>query len=183
MLPKLVIQTVKLDDGRRVRVVRDDLVPGGSKQRVLERILRGGKEYIYPAPAYGYGQVAVALAARAAKSRATIFVAKRETLHPLTSRAKAAGARIVQVPNGMLTVVKARAREHALKDASARILLQEGFDYPEFRDEPSAIAREARLHPDQVWCCVDTGTLARSLQLAWPKADFKVANRHEAGAG
>jgi hypothetical protein len=81
---------------------------------------------------------------------------------------------IIQVPNGMLTVVKARAREHALKDASTRILLQEGFDYPEFRDELSAIAHEARLHPDQVWCCVGTGTLARSMQLAWPKADFKV---------
>jgi hypothetical protein len=174
ILPKLVIQTVKLDDGRRVRVVRDDLVPGGSKQRVLERILPGGKEYIYPAPAYGYGQVALAFSAKAKDLARRFSFAKRETLHPLTARAKAAGARIIQVPNGMLTLVKARAREHALKNASTRILLQEGFDYPEFRDELSAIAHEARLHPDQVWCCVGTGTLARSMQLAWPKADFKV---------
>lgn len=44
----------------KILVVRDDLVPGGTKARVLPDLLRGGQEYVYASPAYGYAQIALA---------------------------------------------------------------------------------------------------------------------------
>src|SRR6218665_604506 len=82
-----------------ILVVRDDLLPGGTKRRVLREVLalRPAQEFVYAATAQGYGQLALALAAREIGRKATIFVAGRAKRHALTSAAEAAGARIYEV--------------------------------------------------------------------------------------
>jgi len=152
------------------RVVRDDLLPGGTKVRYLEPLVAKlpTETFIYASPAYGYAQIALAHAAKLHGKKAVIFVAKRNAMHPRTLEAKAAGAEIHEVEHGYLSVVQARARDYR-RDYGG-FLLPFGADLP---DAVTAIADAARAtgeHPTEVWACAGSGTLTRGLQQAWPDA-------------
>lgn len=153
-----------------VLIVRDDLVEGGTKRRVLESLLIDAEEFVYASPASGYAQIALAYACRAAGKRATIFVAKRNELHKRTREAKSAGAVIVQVPHGYLTNVQAKARAYA-STAGAR-LMPFGFDCEEFRGALAVMVSRIPVKPAEVWSVAGSGTLTRALQQAWPSAAF-----------
>jgi hypothetical protein len=163
-------ERVDLGDGRRVDVVRDDRVEGGTKAAVLRPLLeRRGRETVYASPAEGFGQVAIALAARDVGVPATIFVAARRERHASTTASARAGAAIREVRPGYLAVVSARAREYAAeRDA---FLLPLGLDAPEIvaaiRDRALALAGP---EPTEVWSVAGSGVLTRGLQAAWPEA-------------
>lgn len=165
-----MIAPPRVDRVAQLLVVRDDLLPGGTKRRALLRVLPqlGGSEFVYASPAYGHAQLALALACRDLGVRATVFVAKRATPHDRTLAARAAGAKVVQVPHGYLSNVTAKARAYAAEAGAS--LVPFGLDDPRFVD---AIAEEARalvLDPPETWCASGSGVLARGLQAAWPRA-------------
>lgn len=156
-------------------IVRDDLIPGGTKARVLPRLYEEWpeEEFVFGGPALGYAQVAMGWAARWTGKRSTYFVAQRSAgLHERTQMAKDAGARIVQVPAGRMSVVQARSKAYA-ELVGARFLPL-GFDVPEFG---AAMAREALRAREaigpvpEIWTASGTGALARALQQAWPDAE------------
>lgn len=151
-----------------IYVVRDDRVQGGTKRRVLAPLLAGADEWVYASPCQGYAQVALAYACREAGKRATVFVARRATLHKRTQEAVSAGARVVQVPVGYMTVVAARARAYAQETGAG--LLPFGFDTPAFVAALADLARSLGLSPSEVWAVAGSGTLSRALQVAWPDA-------------
>ncbi len=153
-----------------IDVVRDDRIAGGSKVRALPVLLTGAREFVYASPVYGYAQIALAHAATRAGVRATVFCAARQTLHPRTIAAQRAGARIVQVPVGYLTVVRARARAYCA--VSGARLLPFGLDTPEFIEALADVARGLRIDPPEVWTVAGSGVLTRALQQAWPRAAF-----------
>ena len=82
-LPDLV-----LEEREGFIIVRDDLLPGGTKRRVAGVLLKGAEEFVYASPAYGYAQIALAYACKDADKRATIFTAKRKVLAPRSLQAK-----------------------------------------------------------------------------------------------
>jgi hypothetical protein len=148
-------------------VVRDDLVPGGTKARVIPLLFGAADEYCYASPAQGYAQVALALAAKAHGKRATIFVAARALMHPLTQAAAAAGAQIIQVRPGYLTVVQARARAYCR--ARGAVLLPFGFDHPVIHAGLAELARLACPEaPPACYVAAGSGVITRALQAAWP---------------
>jgi hypothetical protein len=151
-------------------VVRDDLLPGGTKLRYLVPLLASDRaqEFVYASPAYGYAQIALAHACKMLGKRATIFAAKRNRLHRRQEAAKAAGARIMLVPNGYLTVVQKAAREYCA--VSGARLIPFGVDTPEAIEAFADCARALPIRPLEVWCVAGSGTLARGLQAAWPGA-------------
>lgn len=151
-----------------VLVVRDDLIPGGTKARILPAMIEAGREYVYASPAYGYAQVALAIVARQIGATATVFVAQRGALHPRTREARDAGARIVQIPYGYLSNVQAKARAYAA-EADAE-LLPFGLDTEPFTAGLAAVARSLPVTPAEVWCVAGSGALTRALQRAWPNA-------------
>lgn len=159
-----------IEDVGGLLVVRDDLVAGGTKRRVIPRLLGGASEYVYASPAYGYAQIALAHACAEAGKRSTIFVAKRKAPHPRTIEANRAGARVVQVPAGYLSVIRARARGYC--EATGAELLPFGFDTPGFLEGLAEVARALPVTPSEVWCAAGSGTLCRALRLAWPSASF-----------
>lgn len=161
-----------VDDVGGFRVVRDDLVPGGTKRRVVPLLLGEPDEYVYASPAQGYAQLAIALACAAAGKRATIFVAQRAKYAPLTEQAAAAGATICEVPLGFLSNVQAKADRYAAQN-NAR-LLPFGLNSPRVRTGIAAVARSLPFVPDEVWTVAGSGMLARALQEAWPRAEFHV---------
>jgi len=149
-------------------IVRDDLITGGTKVRALSQLLTSGDEFAYAAPAAGYAQVALAVAAARCRAKATIFVAQRKTLHPHTQEAQRSGARIIQVPVGYMSVVRARARDYC--SANGAQLLPFGFDTPAFVDILVSVAQGLNLDPVEVWSVAGSGVLTRALQRAWSRA-------------
>lgn len=149
-------------------VVRDDLLPGGTKARFLGSFFSEADEVVYASPAEGGAQTALAAVANAIGKRATIFVAQRAAPHPRALLAKRWGARVCQVSPGYLTVVQARARAYCA--ASGALLIPFGADVPEAIEAIARAARGLNVAPDEVWCASGSGVLARGLAAAWPRA-------------
>lgn len=151
-----------------IHVVRDDLFLGGTKARFIPRLFVDADEVVYGSPAEGGAQTALAEVARQLGKRATVFVAKRADVHPRVRLTKALGASVVQVSPGYLSVVQARAKAYC--EASGARLAPFGMDLPEAVDDISEAARSTGIAPDEVWCASGSGTLARALAAAWPRA-------------
>ena len=172
----------KLELIEGIYVVRDDLIPGGTKQRVIPQLLypeghkngadtlMGAGEFVYASPAYGYAQVALAYSCKAIGKRATIFTAKRKVLHPLTRKARQAGAKIVLVSPGYLSNVQAKARQYC--KFTGATYLPFGLDDERFVTAIAKVALEVKLEPEEVWTVAGSGVLTRALQIRWPKAKF-----------
>lgn len=160
-----------LEQHGQITVVRDDLLPGGTKMRYILPLLHGRpeSEFVYASPAFGYAQVALAHCAAMVGRRATVFTAKRKEPHALTLRAARAGARVVMVPHGYLSNVQAKARIYA--ERSGAYLVPFGVEVPEAMDCLADVAR-AMPAPAEVWTVAGSGVLTRSLQIAWPAARF-----------
>ncbi len=141
-----------------ITVLRDDLLPAGSKSRFLDRLIGGTisvKEWVYGS-------------------------SPREAneLHPNSLKAKKFGAKIIQVPMGFMTVCEARAREYVAKDP-LRKLVPFGLADDTVYGSIIKVARSLDFVPDEVWTVAGSGVLNRGLQLAWPKAKcFMVSVGH-----
>jgi 1-aminocyclopropane-1-carboxylate deaminase/D-cysteine desulfhydrase-like pyridoxal-dependent ACC family enzyme len=162
-----------------VSVVREDLLPGGTKLRYIGPLaLEGHTELVYATSAQGGAQLALAYAARAAGIKATLFVARRGELHPRTREAIAVGAKVIQVEPGYLAVVQKRAKDYATSRAS------KGTHYVEFGGASprtieilaAAAAHVAELYGrfDEVWCSAGSGVLSLGLQRGIPDAQHVV---------
>lgn len=160
-----------IDNVGGILVVRDDLVPGGTKARVVPLLFGAGhKEYVYAGPCQGYAQVALAICARQHGYKATIFCAARKEKHPRVLEAMEAGAKVVEIgPAGYLSVVRKRAADYC-RESGAR-LLPFGLYTPQIVGGISAIAK-ALASPKEVWTVAGSGTLSLALQAAWPNATF-----------
>lgn len=163
-----------LEEHDGVGVVRDDLFPGGTKARFIPELFKNADEVVYASPAQGGAQYALAFVARQLGKRATIFVAERRIPHPRQFEAKALGAKVVLISNGRLNVVQARARQYA--EEVGATLAPFGMDTEMAIGMISDAANSMKEKPDEVWCSAGSGTLARSLVKAWPRArHFAVA--------
>lgn len=153
-------------------IVRDDLLPGGTKRRVIQPLVATDphREFVYASPAYGYAQLALAYACTAIGKQATVFTAKRNTPHPLTLAAKHAGAKVVMIPHGYLSNVQSKAKAYAAETNAAYIPF--GVDTEESLDALAAAALTIGVQPKEVWTVSGSGTLTRGLQRAFPAARF-----------
>ena len=165
-----------------ITVVRDDLLPGGTKMRAIMPLIdrSHASEFVYPSPAYGYAQVALAHCARMAGRAATVFTAKRAAPHPLTRAAHEAGAKVVMVPYGYLSNVRAKARGYA--EATGAALVPFGVEDERAMEAIAEAARSTGLAPREVWTVAGSGVLSRALQRAWPDAAFHAVAIGKAGS-
>ncbi len=153
-----------------IQVVRDDLIAGGTKARVIHVLFDDADEYVYASPVYGYAQIALAHVAARLGKRAVVFCARRGKTHPRTAEAYNAGANIYQVDCGYMSVVRARAKEYC-RETGAK-LLPFGLDDPRIIHALADVARGLDIVPKEVWCVAGSGTLSRALQAAWPDAQI-----------
>lgn len=166
------VPPIEIDEIEGIRVVRDDRVLGGTKRRVLDRVVAGieADELVYATPAYGFAQIALAGACRAAGKRATIFVAARQERHARTAAAAALGANVIEVKAGRLNVIQSRARKHC--EATGAYQVPFGMDDDLFVAVMAEIIAEScpGPAPAEVWCVAGSGVLTRALQRAFPDA-------------
>lgn len=154
-----------------VNVLREDLLPGGSKLRFLPALCKGATEIIYASPACGGAQVALAVMGHETGQTITIFHAARKERHEMQARAAEYGARFVPVPYGYLSNVQAKARSHA--HAGGGLLLPLGFDTPAAQIDYMKFVYQVRAdlfsEPDEIWLAAGSGMIARCIASAFTK--------------
>jgi threonine dehydratase len=174
---------IEMIDG--IWVVRDDLITGGTKARIITEILKAefkrqqknrlthlNQEFVYASPVYGYAQIAIAVGCAKMGFKSTVFVAQRKQLHPRTEEAREMGAKIIEVPMGFLSNCAAKAKSYCLQNNA--VLLPFGLDCPELIKGMIQVGKEIKVSPKQVWCVAGSGTLTRALQAVWPNAEHHV---------
>lgn len=155
-----------------VAVVRDDLLPGGTKARIFRDLMEASPatEFVYAGPAFGAAQVALAAVAYQMCRQATLFVPARKTRTRYTIEAESYGARIIEVRPGYLSNVRCRAEAWAAERGAMMVPFGGGC-----RTEAiTEAAQSLPIEPDEVWCAGGSGTLARALKAAWPEAQLHV---------
>lgn len=101
--------------------------------------------------------------------KATIFVAKRNELHPRTLEAKSIGknyVQAVQVPHGYLNVLQSNAKKYCERNKGA-YYLEVGGKEPLVMELLTKVAKEIEDEHgpfDEVWSAAGSGTLALGLQ-------------------
>jgi hypothetical protein len=166
-LPPIVVQTIA-----GIKVVRDDLLPGGSKRRFAYSYMLAYpqvEQWIYASPRQGYGQVALAYACRDLGKKAIVYVPQGKRTE-LTLEAEMVGAEINEVPMGYLTNLNRKAKDRQGHGWDKIKLVPFGFDDPIILNTIVETARKLPFTPKEVWSVMSSGTLSRGLQLAWPDA-------------
>ena len=166
-------------------VVRDDLIPVGTKARGGDYIIghdpehKDVQEWVYgSSPASGYAQVSLPYVCNKYNKKAVLFMAKRsmDKLHPYQKRGIEMGAEYHWVPNGMLNVTQKRAKEYVEQSPNTRRLLPIGLDHPTVIGCLVRVARSLAIQPTEVWSVGSSGTLSRALQIAFPNATVHVVS-------
>ena len=168
--PEPVVEPI----GENVFVVRDDLLQYGSKIRFLDYYVSTIKadELVYgSSPAYGYAKISLGYLCKKYNKKAVIFEAARKQLHPYQQRAVDLGVDLRMVPMGFLAVTEARAREYSSN--RNRILLPMGLEHD---TAFGSILKVCHYLPNvqnlkHIWVASSSGTIARGLKLAFPKAE------------
>lgn len=162
-----------------VYVVRDDLLPGGTKLRYALALAQQHRELVYASSAQGGAQLALAYAAKLTGHKATLFIAHRAEMHARTREAVQLGAKLYQVQPGYLNVVQARAKAYAAsRVALGAFYVAFGGDSPEALGAIASAAKYVHVEHgpfDEVWSAAGSGVLTRGLQLGFPASTRIVA--------
>lgn len=188
----LYVQNLSSADSRTFTIIRDDLLPGGTKQRGfdgLKAILPPEtKEIVYAGPYTGIAQMAITQFAGLADIRAVCFLSRDD--YYLTQRARAAGCRIER-RNTDLKGLQAAAQEYCANHPE-RFLLPFGFAQEEIISAMTNNIRAASQHcinistlektekifdePNRkrIWLVAGSATLLTALARIWPDTQFNV---------
>lgn len=158
-----------------IRVVREDLLPGGAKMRFLPYIIDQGRELVFGGPFCGGAPYALSEIGKRTKQKVTLFYAARAELHPRQIAARNNGANLKFVRPGYMTNVQAKARVYA-EQVDAQFL-HLGFDMPDAEEPFLYFLRVLRKlldgSPPEIWCAMGSGMLARCLGKAFPESEIR----------
>ena len=161
----------KYENQNGIYVLRDDLLPGGTKSILIDSLVHvcdNVNELVYASPCYGGFQIALSIFCKNNNKKATVFCAKRKIRHPNTETCVQNGATVVEVPYGYLSVVEKHAREYVrAREPGVTLKIAFGANSPE---SINIIASRAKrvietfyttygTPPDEIWCAVGSGTL------------------------
>jgi hypothetical protein len=158
-----------IKDHYGIKVVRDDLLPGGTKSILMPLIDDPAiTEFVYASPVYGGFQIALAMYCKRVGKRATIFCAQRNSKHANTLKCIEHGANVIEVPYGYLSVVEKKAREYCNKPHIKKIVF--GASTHENKlliaERVKQVIELLGKEPDEIWCAVGSGTLISSILMA-----------------
>lgn len=154
----------------RFWVVRDDKIPGGTKQIILQQCLPNldSKHFVYVASQFGKGGAALAFACAELGYKATLFLARNVTQPTWLEAVEKTGAVIHWVDPTRVVKMEPMAEDFAYENDAVYLPL--GFSYGDFSHHLEAYAKKLPIAPQEIWCPVISGTLATALEFAFPKA-------------
>lgn len=167
------MNNITIEEYNGVKVLRDDLLPGGTKSILMQHILDDKyDEYVYASPVYGAFQIALSIWCNMNNKKATIFCAKRKELHPNTIKCLRYNANVIEVESGYLNVVNKRAEDYCKKTKSLK--LQFGANTDEAKniisDRMRGVINVIGHEPKEIWCPIGSGTLVESILMATEKS-------------
>ena len=136
--PRAVVESQTLGD-RKIWIVRDDFLPGGTKQRAIVPFLQflasqGLTQFVYASPFCGFAQLALAISCHKLGYQCHIvstLAPDSEGLPPLARIAESYGATLSTASS--LTAAQDVAEAFALQDKT-RYVIPLGFDCDAFRE-------------------------------------------------
>jgi len=159
-------------------VVRDDLLPSGSKTRFIDYLIKTSrkKEWVFgSSPRWGYGPISMAAVCQKYGKKFTLFLAESKIKHPNYYKVINFGGNIIEVPMGFLAVTQKRAKDYVNEDPENRELLPLGLEHPTVLESIVTVCTKYMLYkPKRFWTTGSSGTLNRGLQMAWPDAEAHV---------
>ena len=162
----------QIDEVEGFLVVRDDLLEGGTKTRIIGDYLKKHshiEEWVYPSPRQGYAQLAISIVCNSLGLQSTIFVPKGEKSW-ISKRTEYYGGNVVLVPMGFLSHLNKVAREYA-DESEKRKLIPFGCDDEIMVKGIEKVAKSLPIDPPkEIWTSLNSGVLSRGLQTAFPKS-------------
>lgn len=150
-----------------IYVLRDDLLEGGTKSILMNKIDEPNiNEFVYASPVYGGFQIALSVYCKSVGKKATIFCAKRIEKHNNTQKCIDYGANIIEVPFGYLSVVEKKAREYC-KNKKQIKKINFGANSDENKkiisERVKNVINKLDFKLDEIWCVIGSGTLISSI--------------------
>lgn len=162
-------------------VLRDDLLLGGTKRRILTEILVKipNKEIVYAAHPYGHGQLALALSCLAYKKKVTLFIPKLDSNKIpkiLSDTLVLNNVSYIEISNATSQYEVLKNAVDYTKESSDRYLIPIGFNTDEFLNGMKNLALSLPIVPTEVWALAGSGLLIHALHLAWPNTKINAVN-------
>jgi hypothetical protein len=175
--PPVEITTMSLGD-RTLHVAREDLLPGGTKQRAIvpflvETSAWGPREFIYAGPFCGFAQIALAYSCHALGLKARLFCERDPVTggaHAYSKIAEEWGATISL--HDSLALADRASRECSARQGDKSFLVPLGFAHPlylrhlseELTQKMEQVTAVLGPRPRRLWLPVGSGTLARAFK-------------------
>ena len=163
-------------------VIRDDLLPGGTKQRALETYLESFSnvtEYVYAGPDTGYTQIALAHVCHRLNKRAVIFASglKGTPAETCQRAAEYEGVTMHHLKTDFKGIMEAASKY--VKTTSGSVLIPFELANTNYLNILIERLKEAVADipaPKRVWIPTGNGTLLRALAAVWPKSKLLVVS-------
>ncbi len=175
--PPIEISQISLRKNSTVHVVREDLLPGGTKQRAIipfmEDLIRmDHHRFVYASPFCGFAQIALAYAGRHLNKQVTLFCetvkgvdGETRQFHEFSLFAESLGAQLIACDD--LAAAEKKALIYTQKNNA--FLLPLGFNHKSFLAHYSEalsaqfqiLQEKLNFSPEVLWLPIGSGTLAR----------------------
>lgn len=157
---------ITIEEFKGIKVLRDDLLPGGTKSILMDSIIGDKEEYVYASPVYGGFQIALSSYCKQVGKKATIFCAKRKNKHSNTKKCLELGANVIEVPYGYLSVIEKRARDYCYgKNNSQKLVFgaKEDSNIDLIAKRTKEVINYLGYEPEEIWCAIGSGTLVKGI--------------------
>lgn len=160
-----------------VIVVRDDVLPAGSKIRFIDKLIRDTdcEEWVFGGSnKVGWGPISLAYVCQKYNKKSTCFWADRKEPTWHQQKYMEYGGRIEWVKMGMLNVTLSKAEQYRRESPQTRRTLPLGLEHDWVLGSIVKVAQSLDVMPEVIWTVGSSGTLNRGLQLAFPEAEVHV---------
>lgn len=157
------------------KVVREDLMGFGSKCRFGDILVQKAPTdtLVYVQPRYGFAGISLAYLAKKYNKRLVLFCPSQKEISDHQAICAERGAELKFKRIAAMPVLNAHAKKWAEENNATFIPL--GLRHELVTAAAVKVAydlAETHGYPDEVWHAISTGVLGRSLQIAWPDANF-----------
>src|SRR3990167_591575 len=175
-------------EGKTFHVIREDYLPGGTKQRALFEFInrRKEEEFVYAGPTSGYAHCALSYVTKLLNKKATVFLQTgaphRDEHAPLVQYTRSNGANIHLLAKTLDDTTKDATNYvenvNKGKETPTCFMCPFGLDSEEYKEILrnaliSAMPQELKdSPPKRLWITVGSGTLLRVIATIWTETVF-----------